>query len=330
MKIDDSFLSRYNDILNGNRYPGYLQCKNIPISFSKNESLEELWKLHHHALNDINIQSQRPLQSLLDLKILIAERIYQDCTFCEHRCQINREREVGQCNISTTRIASAFLHHGEESFLVPSYTLFFSGCNLNCLFCQNYDISQQQTGRILSPTQLADFINNHKKNARNINWVGGEPTPHLLFILKTLNECETKLPQVWNSNMYCSDETMNLLHGVVDFYLTDFKFGNNHCAQSLSGVKNYDEIVKRNHHLARTHADICIRHLLLPNHINCCSIPILDFIKENIPGSIVHLMDQYHPTYQSSKYPSLNRLLFHDEKKTAIEYAKKLSLPFLS
>lgn len=229
-----ALLPKYHQILEEQGMAQYLDCKHIPVSFERTQSTDDLWHTHDEALQLIKVQNILPKPSLLDLKIELADRLFHSCCFCEHRCKVNRKESIGKCGVKESRIASEFLHFGEEHVLVPSYTIFFSGCTFNCAFCQNWDISQFPCGTTIEPQQLVTVIEQRKKQgARNVNWVGGDPTPNLLYILKVLQQLDSNIPQVWNSNMYCSEETMKLLHEVIDLYLTDFKYGNDSCAKRL-------------------------------------------------------------------------------------------------
>jgi putative pyruvate formate lyase activating enzyme len=165
--------------------------------------------------------------------------------------------------------------------------------------------------------------------SRNVNWVGGEPTPNLLFILHVLQNLNEKLPQVWNSNMYCSQETMSLLNGIIDIYLTDFKFGNNECAKRLSGVDNYIDIIKRNHLIAFSQGELIIRHLILPNHIDCCSKPILTWIHKELPRAIVNIMDQYRPEYRAKDFNEISRPLKNSEYEEVLKFAQYLDITII-
>lgn len=320
-------LKGYRKILDKHIIPAYLLSKHIPVSFKSTDSLKTLWDKHDFVLRTSKKYVEYPKQSFLDLKILIAEKLFSNCIFCEHRCQIDRTKNTGFCKVDTPRIASIFLHHGEERIFTPSYTIFFSGCNLQCCFCQNNDISQHQKGLSFSPESLADRLNSaEKNNACNVNWVGGDPTPNLLFILKVLNKYDGFLPQVWNSNMYCSMETMNLLNGLIDVYLTDFKFGNDLCAKRLANVTRYKKIITRNHLLAKKQAEVFIRHLILPSHILCCSKPILSWIAEHMPSTPVNIMDQYHPSYKAKNIFPLDRSCHFSEFQKVISFAEQLGL----
>lgn len=159
-----------------------------------------------------------------------------------------------------------------------------------------------------------------------MNWVGGDPTSNLAFILRTLTVSDAHLPQLWNSNMYLTTEAMKLLDDVMDLYLADFKYGNDKCAKRLSKIDNYWSIITRNHLHAREHAELIIRHLVLPNHIDCCSIPILDWIADNLENVRVNVMAQYHPEWQANDYKDINRRLKNGEFARALNHAKDIGL----
>lgn len=263
-------------------------------------------------------------------KVNSAKKILESCRLCEHRCGANRlSGERGFCGVLESKVSSEFIHWGEEPELVPSYTVFFAGCTFKCVFCQNYDISQYpESGVHIKPENLAKMIQGVK--ARNVNWVGGEPTPNLWYILRVLEKLGSSknIPQVWNSNMYMSVETMNILDGLIDLYLADFKYGNNECAKEYSGVENYFGVVARNHLLARKQgAELIIRHLVLPGHVECCTKPVLDWIHENFGDRVrVNVMDQYRPEYLARDYPGLDCRLSGGEYREAVKYAEKLKL----
>lgn len=255
-----------------------------------------------------------------------ARDILKSCVLCERRCGIDRTKgQRGFCRVLEPRIACEFVHLGEEPELVPSYTIFFAGCNFRCVFCQNWDISQNpRAGVEHTPQMIGRLIGS--QHARNVNWVGGEPTPNLPFILEVLTYLEKNIPQVWNSNMYMTEEAMELLDGVIDVYLTDFKYGNDKCARRLSKADDYTKIIKRNHLLAGKQCEVIIRHLMLPGHFDCCTKPILEWMTENMKKVRFNLMDQYRPEYQAYKHQEIDHCLTRGEYKKAYEYALELGL----
>jgi putative pyruvate formate lyase activating enzyme len=327
MKNTRSLLSKYYEILDGSRSAKYLKSKLVPVIISKNESYEDLWKKHKDLIKNFIKSDTKPKQSLLDLKLEISSKIFNKCCFCERRCRVDRTKKAGNCGVLKPAISSEFLHLGEERILIPSHTIFFSGCTFHCVFCQNWDISQVSSGLYMKSERLVEIIQKrNNQGARNVNWVGGDPTPNLQYILEVLKILNVNTPQVWNSNMYYSEETMNLLIGIIDLYLTDFKYGNDECANRLSKVDNYLEIVKRNHKFAHNTAEMIIRHLVMPNHVECCSKPIMKWIRDNLPNAVVNIMAQYRPEYHAKDYDDINRSVRMEEFFKVKEYAEKLNI----
>lgn len=270
---------------------------------------------------------------LLDKKIEEAEKILESCELCERKCRVNRLRgERGFCELQDKMLISSYFDHfGEEFFLIPSFTIFFWSCTFSCQYCQNYAISQRlEKPQEVTEEELTKIIDKHSY-CKNINFVGGSPTPQLPFILKTLSLIKIEKPIVWNSNFYMSLKSMGLLKGMVDIYLSDFKYGNDKCAERLSKVKNYTYVVKRNHLLASKDAELVIRHLVLPGHVECCSKPILKWIASKLKDRvIINIMDQYRSCYNAYKFPEINRSLSREEFESVLKYAKKLGLNFIT
>jgi len=318
-------LDIYEKILNGETQAKYLLAKQYPVQFESMEGLKGLWE--HHENKQTSPMSKA---SLLDLKIKISDEIFKSCDFCERRCKVDRRKEAGECGVQEARIANQFLHWGEEPILVPSFTIFFSGCNFHCIFCQNWSISQMNTGKWIEPEELAKAIDEKvEEGAKNVNWVGGEPTPNLPYILKVLKFAHSNLPQIWNSNMYCTEKAMRLLDGIIDVYLTDFKYGNDGCASRLSKVKDYWETITRNHLTANNQGELLIRHLVMPNHFYCCTKPILDWISENLPNSLVNLMFQYRPEYHAREYKEISQPVSMKDYTKARDYAEHLHVDLM-
>jgi len=332
-------LSNYYRILDGEETAKYLRTKEHIVAVDLSDNEHELWSLHDSAL----LREAQTVEgmSFLDLKMELAHRMLDRCNLCERRCGVKRSAgEKGHCGVIEPRISSEFIHMGEEPDLVPSYTIFFSGCTFECVFCQNWDISTMPTSGIqMSPDMVARMIEDKVSSkcpssqrlrtahfARNVNWVGGDPTSNLPFILEVLRECSANIPQVWNSNMYLTEESLKLLDGVIDVYLTDFKYGNDKCALKLSNAPDYMRIVGRNHGLARVQAEMIIRHLVLPGHVECCSRPILNWIAKNLSDVKVNVMAQYRPAHRANGFKGIDRPLAMSEYSRAVEIANGLGL----
>lgn len=346
----------YYDVMVDRKPAKFIICRRVGFSDGGLEgySLEELYSIHdslskefRSLFNDVREgkltfselrRIEEPRTTYLDVKERIAREIIRSCRLCEWRCGVNRrEGGVGVCRLGTdTYVSSYFLHVGEEAPLVPSGTIFYGSCNLRCVFCQNYDISQVRpfSGVKVDCRELA-LIQRYLREggARNVNHVGGEPTPNLHTILGSLKYLDLNVPQLWNSNMYLSTEALSILLDVIDIWLPDFKYGNNACGLRLSKVKNYFDIVCRNHAMICSNGDpIIIRHLVMPNHIECCTKPVLEWIARNCSNALVNVMAQYRPEHlvltHKDEYRDIARRPTAKEMEEAYEYARKLGIDF--
>jgi putative pyruvate formate lyase activating enzyme len=285
-----------------------------------------------------NREIEEPQFTFLDLKAKLVNCILRACVFCEWRCRVNRVegKRQGACHLDAkARVATYFLHRGEEPPLVDlhgSGTIFFTSCTFRCSFCQNWDISQHpDAGAPVSARDLSLMIKSLRgEGAANINLVGGEPTPNLHTILEALNLTTVNVPILWNSNMYLTPEAMQILNDVVDIWLPDFKWGNNACALKYSRVLRYFDVISRNHAVASENGDMIIRHLVMPGHIECCTKPILNWIADNCPRSLVNVMGQYRPEYrvlqEPERYAEIARRPTTQEMRQAHDYADELGL----
>uniref|UniRef100_A0A7J2U5F9 4Fe-4S cluster-binding domain-containing protein n=1 Tax=Ignisphaera aggregans TaxID=334771 RepID=A0A7J2U5F9_9CREN len=300
------------------------------------KSFVSLWnevKKNQLKFNEFKKMYGESSENFVDVKIKIAYSMLRNCKFCEWRCGVDRiSGRAGTCRLSLkSYIHSWFLHIGEEAPLVPSGTIFYGSCNFRCVFCQNWEISQENpVGGIEVDSKQLALIQKELKHdgARNINHVGGEPTPNLHNILESLRYLNTNIAQLWNSNFYMSSEAMELLKHVIDIWLPDFKYGNNSCALRLSKIPRYVDIVGRNHKIAVEWGDMIIRHLVLPNHVECCSKKVLKWIADNLPKErvLVNIMDQYRPEYKAYEYEDIARRPYAEELEEVYSYAESLGL----
>lgn len=346
----------YYEVMNGWKPAKYLICKKVGLSDSGLDgySFEELIGIHNElsykfrnmfssirdgklSLTDFN-NLENPRVTYLDVKVKLIGDVLRSCYLCEWRCGVNRYESRGSmCRLGLeTYVSSYFLHVGEEAPLIPSGTIFYGSCNFRCVFCQNYEISQLRPydGVKVNAKELALIQKHlHREGAININHVGGEPTPNLLTILESLKYLDVNIPQLWNSNMYMSAETLNILMDVIDIWLPDFKYGNNTCGLRLSKVRDYFDVVSRNHIAICSAGDpIIIRHLVLPNHVECCTKPILEWIAKHCSNALVNVMAQYRPEYLvitcREEYRDIGRGPTSKEMEEAYEYARKLGISF--
>lgn len=267
-----------------------------------------------------------------------------NCRQCPRECGADRYTGTGFCGCGTNiRAAKAYLHMWEEPCISGtrgSGTVFFSGCNLKCCFCQNYKISHENHGKSITESRLAEiFLELQRQGAHNINLVS--PTPYVLQIISALDMCRGKLniPIIYNTGGYEKVETIKLLDGYVDVYLPDFKYFDNALGKKYSGADNYFETVTAAlKEMYRQTGSCCIedgiirrgtviRHLALPSHRDD-SVRILKWIAENLPrdGVLVSLMSQYTPFYKSAEHKEISRRISTFEYNYILDKAVSLGL----
>jgi len=267
------------------------------------------------------------------------------CILCPRNCRVNRsEGELGFCGIGELPVISSVnSHYGEESVLVGrggSGTIFFAGCNLGCIFCQNYDISHLRRGTEVSIEKLTQaMLELQGRYCSNINLV--TPThlvPAIAAALELAKKQGLKLPVVYNTGGYDSADTLKLLKGMIDIYMPDMKYSDSKSAEELSAAPDYPQknktAVKQMH---RQVGDLqiekglairglLIRHLVLPNNL-AGSFEIIDFLADEIsPNTAINVMDQYRPCYKAGLHSNVNRRPTYEEFERARSYAQKKGL----
>ncbi len=267
------------------------------------------------------------------------------CQMCPKKCGINRLEHTGSCGAgSRIKAAKAFLHLWEEPFISGekgSGTVFFSGCNLNCLFCQNYRISQEHFGKDIDIGRLSEImLDLQAQGAANINFV--TPTPYAAQIVEAVaaaKQAGLALPIIYNTNSYETVETIRMLEGTVDIYLPDIKYYSDHYAIKYSNAKNYflhasqavSAMLEQAGHpvfdgSGLMTSGVLIRHLVLPELLED-SKKILKWIRENLGAeTYVSLMCQYTPLYQAVSHEEINRTLEDWEYDLITDYFFKIGL----
>lgn len=263
------------------------------------------------------------------------------CNQCPRRCNVERSKAVGRCGVGENfKLARASLHFWEEPCISGengSGTVFFSGCNLGCVFCQNYEISHRKIGREVSDDELTEIFESLiEKGANNINLVN--PTHYALQLADVLSKWKSPVPIVYNSSGYESVETLKMLDGLVDIYLPDFKYISSEKARKYSFAEDYPEVamlalqeMKR-----QVGADVfdesgimkkgmIIRHLVLPSNTNA-SIKALDYLAENYADTYISVMAQYTPCGNLTGYDEINRKLTKREYNKIVDYILSLGL----
>ncbi len=271
---------------------------------------------------------------------------FKSCTLCPHMCKVNREKEnLGRCKATNKlMVALASLHMYEEPCISGkngSGTIFFSKCNLSCMYCQNYEISQLGNGKEITIEKLAKImINLQEKNAENINLV--TPTMYVPLIIKAISIAKKNgltIPILYNSNGYENVDTIKKLDGYIDIFLPDFKYYYNGLAKKYSKIDNYFEVTTKA--ILQMYKQVgspklnkdgiiekglIIRHLVLPNYIEN-SKNVLKWIHENIDKNVyVSIMAQYFPTYKAKQDEKINRKLTKEEYSEIEEYVLKLGI----
>lgn len=274
-----------------------------------------------------------------------ALNMLEECRVCPHQCGVNRIKgEKGYCRTGRYAVvADYFPHRGEEKPIrgrKGSGTVFFSYCNMRCVYCQNYSISQLGEGQELKPQELAEvFLSLQRLGCHNINLVSpSHVVPQILEALRLAVERGLRIPIVYNTSSYDSVESLHLLEGIVDVYLADFKYGDSQKGKKYSKVKDYYEraltAIRVMHRqvgdlqldeegLARR--GLLVRHLVLPEGLGDTG-KVLESLREISPNTAVNLMDQYMPYYKAYQYPELSRRTSRGEYEEALSLAKGFRL----
>ena len=274
----------------------------------------------------------------------MTENIYKNCTLCPRNCKINRYKQKGFCNSKNKiRIAYADMYKYEEPIIEStnkkSGAIFFSGCNMKCIFCQNYDISTLNIGKEISIEKLKNImLKLQEKNALNINLV--TPTIYVPSIKKAIKKAKKeglKIPIIYNTSSYENIKTIEMLNNDIDIYLPDLKYYDDNLSQKYSNTKNYfyhatkaiDEMYKqvgkpiiKNNVMEK---GVIVRHLLLPGHLED-SKKIIKYLYDTYKDNIyISIMNQYTPI-KKLKYENLNKTVSKKEYDELIDYAIKLGV----
>lgn len=283
---------------------------------------------------------------LLEERVRQAQRLLAPCTLCPNHCQADRlGGKVGICHTGKlARVHSWCAHPGEEAVISGwrgSGAIFFSGCNLRCVFCQNSEVSQGTSGREMTAAELADgMLALQELGCHNINLVSpSHVVPQILEALLIAARGGLRLPLVYNTGGYDAVETLRLLDGVVDIYMPDMKYAEAKPAKIYSRIKNYPshnraavrEMYRQVGGLQVNAAGLAergllVRHLVLP-HRMAGTLQVTRFLADEISTqTTVNIMDQYQPAFQAANHPALNRSITPDEFQTALQYTRQAGL----
>jgi putative pyruvate formate lyase activating enzyme len=237
---------------------------------------------------------------LLALKVELGRRLLgPHCRVCWLGCPVDRRAgPAGRCGLGPgLRVYRDYVHLGEELEVVPTHALFLAGCNYRCAYCSDWTHVDRPLQHKETPaSDVARSIDARRaEGARTLTFVGGDPDVNLPGILEALAATTCSTPVVWNANLSGTPEAHDLLEGVVDAWVADLKYGSEACARPGSAVPDSLAPVHANLRRAAGEAYTVVRHLLLPGHVECCALPVLEWLAGNVPGARVNLMGQFEP-----------------------------------
>lgn len=252
-------------------------------------------------------------------------RLLERCEICEHRCGVDRRVARGVCGLPTeARYYRAFVHHGEEPEISPTVAVFLTGCSFRCAFCSDGAfVERPGAGERLVPRELAALVDRLSPSARTVSFVGGNPDENMVPLLATVREMRSGLPVVWNSNLYLSPEPLEEVVEAAHVFVADLKFGNDACARELARAPRYLEVLHRN--LASVHGRrrLIVRHLLMPGHLACCTLPVIEHVARHLPSATLNVLTQYEPLFAAFALPvAMARRITKDEIDGAVAAAR--------
>jgi len=260
----------------------------------------------------------------------VARAMLADCRFCAHDCGVNRlAGEFGLCRAGAApRFFSAQVEVSDELELVPTFAIALSGCDLRCDFCITGKESwNPRAGENFDAEKMAAKAKQALRNgSRTIMLLGGEPTIYLPSALELVAELPDSAKLIWKTNAHGSAQARELLDGMFDVWLADFKFGNDDCARRLAKIPDYVHVVQENLFWADEHGELIVRHLLMPGHIDCCWKPVAKWLAENLPGIKVNLRSGFWPAWKSARHSELRKTVSADEAELALQIARSCEL----
>jgi putative pyruvate formate lyase activating enzyme len=253
-----------------------------------------------------------------------------DCHFCAYHCGVNRMANGrGPCRAGVeTRFFSAQVEVSDELELIPTFAVALSGCDLRCDFCiTGLPSWNPRAGEGFDARTMAARAERALRDgARTVMVLGGEPTIHLHAALELVAALPDAAKLIWKTNAHGSAQARELLEGMFDVWLADYKFGNDECARRLARVENYVSIVRENLLWARDHSELIVRHLLMPGHIDCCWSRVAVWLAVEMPGVKVNLRSGFWPAWHAERHPELRGTVSVGETKRAVEIARACSL----
>ncbi|AKI96800.1 radical SAM protein [Kosmotoga pacifica] len=272
----------------------------------------------------------------IDELIMKLDHQVENCQLCPRKCMVNRKRKVGVCGQrNNARIAASVLHFGEEPPLVGkggAGAVFFSGCSMKCVYCQNFGFSQLNNGKELNDIELGElFLKIQEQGGETLDLV--TPTPHLPSIIRALKyaaERGFKLPLIYNTSGYEKVEILKMLEGIVDVYLADIRYTSDSIGMKYSKIPDYWTVTKRAikemyrqvgpfRYIDGVKRGLIVRHLVLPENLSGTE-EMFEFLTFEVSLSVpISLMSQYRPVYKAMEYPEIARRISVQEYEKALE-----------
>jgi putative pyruvate formate lyase activating enzyme len=256
-----------------------------------------------------------------------ARAMLADCRLCAHDCGVNRlAGETGLCHAGVeSRFFSAQVEVSDELELMPTFSVALSGCDLRCDFCITGASSwNSRAGLGFDAVAMAARAEAALRNgARTVMVLGGEPTIHLPSALEFVSLLPESAKLIWKTNAHGKVQARELLDGMFDVWLADFKFGNDACAQRLAKVPDYVRVVQENLLWADAASELIVRHLLMPGHVECCWRPVAEWLAENLPGVKVNLRAGFWPAWHARRHGELSNAISSAETESATAIAKR-------
>ena len=284
-------------------------------------------------------------------RAVIARAALSNCRFCAHDCGVNRlAGELGLCHAGAeARFFLAQTELTDELELIPTFAVALSGCDLRCDFCiTGAESWNPRAGKIFSAEEMAARARTALANgAKTVMLLGGEPTIHLHVALEFISFLPDDARLVWKTNAHGSAQARELLDGMADVWLADFKFGNDECARRLAKISDYTKAVQENlswfvaadvsprrdkntaafsQTQPRARGELIVRHLLMPGHLECCWRPIAVWLANNLPGVKVNLRSSFWPAWHSARHAELQRNVSEREARQAWQIAEQHGL----
>jgi len=285
-------------------------------------------------------------------RAVTARAALADCHFCAHHCGVNRlAGETGLCHAGdATRFFMAQTEVTDELDLIPTFAVALSGCDMRCDFCiTGAESWNSRAGKSFYAVEMATKAKEAlRAGARTIMVLGGEPTIHLPAALEFVSHLPDDARLVWKTNAHGSAQARELLDGMFDVWLADFKFGNDNCARRLAKIPDYTSVVRENllwfagvscpvgvqalacandtlkRELQR--GELIVRHLLMPGHVECCWMPVAEWLAAELPGVKVNLRSGFWPAWKSARYPELRGVVSGNETRRAWQIAENHGL----